>query len=309
MSRADPFPPSEVHAAPNWDLQVLELIRGEQAWEMIQSANQFNDPPSSGMEYILIRVRGISTYEDEEEHSLSDWDFDLTGDRFIQYGSAPVTPPEPELDGNVFTGGEVEGWLVFEVGEEEGNLILIFDELANWDEDRFRYFALEEGNAILVPPELGLVEPTDLGANRSEPAPPSDTVVTEDWEVTVKEVIRGADAWEAIQEANQFNDPPEEGMEYLLAKVKIRYIGTTDEAMRIDKYSFESTGSQNELYDSASVSPPEPVLDVALYPGGEFEGWVPLLAAEEETNLMLVFTPWADFDNQNRRYLSISPRD
>jgi len=93
MSWANPFLPGEMHITPNWDLRVLESIRGDEAWQMIQAANSFNDPPEEGEEYILIKVKAISTHEDNEEHNISSWDFNLTGSNLIEYGNAEVSFP------------------------------------------------------------------------------------------------------------------------------------------------------------------------------------------------------------------------
>lgn len=105
--------------------------------------------------------------------------------------------------------------------------------------------------------------------------------------------------------ANQFNDPPADGFEYVAIKVYVHNIGTKDEATDINKYSFNTTGSAGILHDVPSVVEPEPALSVSLYPGGEFEGWIIMLAAVNETDLILIFEPWLDFGGNNNRYLSL----
>jgi hypothetical protein len=89
--------------------------------------------------------------------------------------------------------------------------------------------------------------------------------------------------------------------------VNTRFIGQALTAQSIGNYSFKTTGSQNVLYDLPSVVVPEPVLDAYLYPGGERTGWIVLSAAEGETNLILVFEPFMDWDDTNKRYLSLEP--
>lgn len=305
MSRANPFPIGETHSSPNWDIQVLESIRGDEAWQMIQELSSYNEPPAEGMEYILIKIKAISTYEDSDEHNISDWDFKLTGSNLIRYEAASVVGPDPGLDATLYTGGETDGWISFEERTDEDNIILIFDESANWEEDRFRFFVVEEGASISIDQNLSQIQPTDLGVDRSSPAPFGETVITEEWEVAVKEVIRGDEAWQMIQSTSSFNDPPEEGMEYVLAKVWVRNIGTSDSAGDMDSISFKSTGSSNTLYDMPSVVEPEPELDVDLFSGGVYVGWLVLFAAEGETNLMAVFSPWTDWDDTNRRFIAL----
>ena len=305
MSRANPFPPGETHSTPNWDIQVLESLRGDEAWQMLQEENSFNDPPAEGMEFILIKLKAISAYEDSDEHDISSWDFKMTGSNLMQYEPASIFGPDPVLDATLYTAGETEGWISFEVRMDEGNIILILDEMADWEEDHFRFFVVEAGASISVDQNLSQIQPTDLGVDRSSPAPFGETVITEDWEVEVKEVMRGDEAWQMIQSASSYSDPPEEGMEYVLVKVWVRNIGTSDSAGDMDGYSFKSTGSSNTLHDTPSVFAPEPELDVDLFSGGVYEGWIALSAAEGETNLMAVFIPWTDWDDTNRRFLAL----
>ena len=70
MSRSNPFPATELVSAPNWDIQVLEVKRGEEAWKEIQAANDFNVEAAKGMEYLLVKLHVKSTYADSEEHKL-----------------------------------------------------------------------------------------------------------------------------------------------------------------------------------------------------------------------------------------------
>ena len=117
---------------------------------MIQAANFFNEPPADGMEYVLVKIKAISNYEDSDKHYISDRDFNLTGSHLIKYGIAEVVKPNPGLEATLYTGGETEGWVVFSDGTDEDNLILIFDESANWDEDRYRIFAVDGCASISV---------------------------------------------------------------------------------------------------------------------------------------------------------------
>ena len=284
---------------------MLEVVRGDEAWQALQAANQFNEPPPDGWEYVLVKIWVKSTATDSEAHSIGSGDFKVTGDRLVRYSSGWVVEPDPPLDAKLFADGETEGWTAYLVGQGEGSLIFIVDELWSFDDDRFRFIALDEGTSITVAPELHDTEPTDLGIDRASPAPFGETVTTEDWQVTVLEVVRGDGAWQMVQEANQFNDPPAEGMEYVAAKVNVRYISTTDKAETIGGSSFKAVGSANTLYDLPLVVDPEPTLDVALFPGGEYEGWVVLQAAQGETGLALVFEPLFDFSGKNRRFLSL----
>jgi hypothetical protein len=305
QSRSNPYPKTEIVTAPNWDIQVLDMVRGDAAWQAIQTTNQFNDPAPDGMEYLLVKIHAKCTYADSDEHSIGGSDFDLTGDHLVRYSQASVVEPDPALDAKLYTDGETEGWVSFAVGKGEGNLILIFDELMSFDENSSRFIALDEGASVIMSPELSEIMPTDLGKDRSAPAPFEDNIVTEDWQVNFLEVVRGEAAWTMVQAANQFNDPPADGMEYVVLRVHAKYIGTVDKTEQIDGSYFRTTGSANVVYDNPSVVDPEPAFDATLYPGGEAEGWVVLQVAQGETSVMAIFEPLFSFSGEDKRFIAL----
>ena len=309
LSRNNPYPLSELVSAPNWDVQVLEVKRGEGAWTDIHAANMFNEPAPEGMEYLLVKIHVKSTYTDSDAHTINGCYIDVTGDRLIAYtcSMASVVEPEPQLDAKLYTGGEAEGWAAYPVGQGEGNLILVVNESWNFDENAIRYIALDEGASIGISPDLASIQSTDIGVERNTPAHRTEKVISEDWEISVLEVIRGDEAWAMVYGVNKFNDPPEEGMEYIAVKIQARYIGTEDRAENIDNSSFKTTGSAGVLYDRPYVIGPDPELSVSLYPGGEYVGWVIVQAAKGETGLMLVFEPLFDIGDKNNRFISLEP--
>jgi hypothetical protein len=93
----------------------------------------------------------------------------------------------------------------------------------------------------------------------------------------------------------------------VIVKIYVRYIGTRDEPEFIRGSYFETTGSANVVYDTPTVVDPAPQLDAALYPGGEFEGWVTLQVARDETDIVAIFEPWLSLSDVNRRFLSLTP--
>jgi hypothetical protein len=218
---------------------------------------------------------------------------------------AMVVVPEPQLDATLYSGGETEGWVGFLVGKGEGNMMLAVNESLNFDEDAIRYIALDDGASVKVSPDLATITPNGLGKERQNPAAANEQIVTDDWEFSILEVIRGDEAWRMVQEANQFNEPPASGMEYITVKIHARYIGTEDKAQSINGSFFKSTGSANVAYDSPSVVGPSPSLDIYLYPGGEFEGWVVVQAAVSESEVSLVFEPTWDISSSSERFIAL----
>lgn len=121
------------------------------------------------------------------------------------------------------------------------------------------------------------------------------------------EVIRGEQAYTMLKEADEFNNPPpSEGMEYIAAKVRLRYIGTEDEAVSFEKLTDLATiGDKGDLYTAPTTYDPQPELRVTLYPGGEYEGWISMLAGVGETGVKLIFDPNSDASGENRRFLAL----
>lgn len=308
FSRSNPFSGTEVVSVPNWDVQVIELKRGADAWNDIQAANPYyNQPAPDGMEYLLLKIHVKCTYNDNEVHSISGYDFDVTGDRSILYTAsmAGVVEPEPQLDASLYSGGETEGWSAYLIAQGESNLIMVFDETWSFGSNTKRYIALDTAASIIVPTDLSTIPLSEFGQDRKSPVPRNEKLITEDWETSILEIVRGNDAWNLVKQANQFNEPPSKGYEYIAVKLHVRNIGTSDDSKRIDGYFYHLTGSANTLHNLPSVVEPEPALDISLYPGGEFEGWVVFQSMIGETNLMIVFKDsWNLFDSKVR-YLAL----
>ena len=307
LSRKNPYPRSKVAAVPNWDIQVTEVKRGEEAWQEIQSADPFNEPAPEGMEYLLVRLQVKNTSTDEDERSLGSCDFSVTGDHLINYTCGAAAELEPGLDATLTTGGEAEGWVSYLVPQAEKNLILVFQELFSVDENASRYIALDQGASIGIPPDLANLKPDDLGLTRDKPALRTQKLTTQEWVLGINQVVRGEEAWTLVQEANQFNDPPAQGMEYIAIQIHVRSIWRIEKAGSIDGSSFQSTGSSNILYEYPSVAEPDPALNVSLFPGGEFTGWLVIQAGQGESGMLLVFNQLLDNGEEVQRFISLEP--
>jgi hypothetical protein len=304
QSRSHPLPPNSIVQADDWQVQVLEFKRGAEAAQLIHDANQFNEPAPAGKEYLLVRVHAKGLHTDGQSHRITGGDFKLTGDRLTRYLPIGVVPPDPQLHAELFSGGETEGWIVYEIGSGEEQLIVEFDPLDN-SLGHPIFIALQAGSMIAVDPSLSEITPTDLGRLHDQPAKLGDTLITDDWQVTVLEAIRGTQAYDLAKAANQFNDPPAAGMEYLAVRARVKNLNPQDDFVMIDSGSFKSIGDKQVLYDAPSVVDPEPALSAYLYPGGEVEGWVILQIGQGESHAQIVFDPLFDMQQINRRYIAL----
>lgn len=268
--------------AGDWLVEAVEVIRGDEAWQRVQSANSFNDPPMAGNEYALVLVR--ARYTGKGEGDIDQRDFWITGSRGRADRVASVVDPGPELDYTMQPGGEAEGWITFEVGESESQLMLIFDV----DSTISLFLALEPDAKVRV--DAGsLSSPNNAGLSRADPAAVGETLVTEELALTVLDQLRGDDAFPALVNANQFNDPPPDGFQYVSLLIQVQSVSSADTFNLIWESDFKSTGDSRVLYNTARVVDPEPQLDFQLFPGATAQGWVTLLAPTHETGLMLRF--------------------
>jgi hypothetical protein len=304
LSRVNPMPGTEPASLTNWEVHVLETVRGDDAWQMIQVANQSNEPPAPGEEYLLLRMRVRNKRVDEEKNSIG---LHVTGNSLVlHFGfDAGVVEPEPWLETHLAGGAESEGWNAYRIRQDEGNLMLVIEDYFNLDEPT-RYLALDEGASIETPIEaLHSIKPTELGTEPAQPLPLGQIATSEDWQLRVREVVIGQEAWQMIIDANQFNDPPAEGMKYVLARVWVRYIGLQESGKNISGYSFTAGFGVETEYERPVVVEPEPELYAYLFPGGEAEGWVALQAPASQDELLLIFSPSFAGTEINRRYLSL----
>ncbi len=302
-SRSTPFPRGGMITAPNLEIEVQDVLRGEQAWRQLRAANQFNAPAPEGEEYVLIRLNVISRHDDGEAHVLGCSDLRVTGDQALSYFYAPEVPPEPSFSGEVTAGQNLEGWCVFQIRQSDHNLILIVDESGNAQEGTERYIALDEGASVRVDPALGDITPNRLGEDQREPARPGDEVITDDWSVIVLQVLRGERALKLIEDANDYNDPPAEGMEYVAVQVQVRYLSTEDRAGRTSTYQFRLIGEDGAEYERPIVIDVTPELNMELFPGGTFIGWVILQTRVDDPRPLLLFEPY--YPDQAKRYFAL----
>ncbi|PDW01741.1 DUF4352 domain-containing protein [Candidatus Viridilinea mediisalina] len=306
-SRSTPLPHGSEISFEDWAVTITDVLRGAEANQAIASANQFNDPAPEGWYYLIATLHLTNIATDQEAKSVSfAIDLRLTGDRNILYSPASVVVPQ-RLEGELFPEGSTVGQLAFLVPTDEHNLMFYVNERMSFDRDKRRFVAIDEGATISPDPALADQTPTDEGRTRANPATMGNTTISPAWEITLLEVRRGDEAAQAITDANRFNEPAPEGEAYILAYVRVRYLGQrdADHVSEISQSNFKVTGSANIIYPRPSVVPPTPKLEARLYPGGYTEGWVVVQAGIDDHDLMLIYEPMLDFSSENRHFLRI----
>jgi hypothetical protein len=300
LTRTNPYPYGEPAFSEFWEIRVRESVRGAEAWEILKAENSNNEPPPEGWEHVLLKLWVRSRVPHGEQRRLGLW---MTGDRGVLRNSGGAVIPTPRLPYE-FSQEQVEGWITFLVPADEGNRMLVFREYET--DDRYRYIALEEDAQILVDLALGEIPTTSTGITPKQAAALGETVTAEEWEFAVEEAVVGEEAWKILYETNSYNDPPKEGLEYVLVSVQARYIGIDEGPVPILTIDFATLGSERQRYEAPSVVEPEPAFSsVSLYPGGSYTGWIALQVNEGAEEPILVVEP--GYEDVDRRYLRLTP--
>lgn len=110
-------------------VSVMQVVRGEQAWQMIQEANMFNEEPKSGYEYLLVKAKVAITKNAKPDAAVDLWggDFTLISTTGTAYDYPLVVTPDPSLDASIYVGSSNEGWVAFEVKKTDESPLVVFE--------------------------------------------------------------------------------------------------------------------------------------------------------------------------------------
>ena len=119
---------------------VYEVIRGEQAYQMAKAANQFNDPPVPGTDFVIVKVR---INYDGEDQGILDLDESgvgvVTNGRYVPSYQMQGKPccMEPKFDFELFQGATAEGNIILIAASDDENPLMV------WGGADGLYFALK----------------------------------------------------------------------------------------------------------------------------------------------------------------------
>jgi hypothetical protein len=309
-SRQNPAPLNTEFRGKTWAFAITNVIRGSEANALIAEANMFNDAPAEGFEYVLatVKVTNIAT-EDKAENVMLATYIRLTGSRNQLYNMANVVEPT-QLEGDVFPNGSVEGQIAFEVPSDETNLMFVLNEAFAFGPALYVEY---DAGASMVPDSSIAMTDTQIGLSRDTPAKFDDMLVINPVAFRIDQIVRGADAAKMVEDANQFNDPPAEGMEYVCIKITLKYLGDgqpdSTYSTALASNEFRLIGSQNVLYDVPTVVEPLPQfsdMDAnSVYAGGVISGWIVREVPAGESRLLLQYQPQFDFFDTSMRYIAL----
>jgi hypothetical protein len=110
-------------------LILLEVVRGDKAWDLVKTASASNHPPAAGMEYLALRLRfvfGGKGGSEDLSYGVRDEQFALVSESGRQYERPSIVLPKPELSGRLYPGDAVEGWIVLLVSLDDKKPLMSF---------------------------------------------------------------------------------------------------------------------------------------------------------------------------------------
>ncbi len=145
-TQADPLPlGTEVDLANGWYVRVNSADLDADA--AVAAAAEFNEEPSTGSRYIVVNLTAAFQGNEEggpEAPGLIESVFGSDGVEHNSYENF-ATPPDPRFDASaeLVQGSEVTGNLVFEVGDDETDLVMRVQPLYLFDSSE-AWFSLQE---------------------------------------------------------------------------------------------------------------------------------------------------------------------
>ena len=139
-SRDTPIPFGEAGVTDDGlNLSVMDVI--ENAEQMILEENQFNDPPPDGHQFILVKVRVKNDTSETQRYSSSG--LKVVGQSNVEYDGrgCGVVPDAFDSSRNMFEGGELTGYVCFNVESSDVDTLVMYDSNA-YDSSDWVFFAL-----------------------------------------------------------------------------------------------------------------------------------------------------------------------
>ena len=129
-SRSNPAPPGSEVTLDKMTFTVGEMVRP--ADEIVAAGNPFNSKPEAGNEFVMVTLTVRCEKGEEESCSIGPaWNLALIGSAGVAHDAEWfVTGVDGQLESTEFFGGAtVTGSLFFEVGQDETDLLLRYEEL------------------------------------------------------------------------------------------------------------------------------------------------------------------------------------
>ena len=152
---------------------------------------------------------------------------------------------------------------------------------------------LNPSGGTVFPTPTPTATPMPLGSSRTNPVPIGISVMASNG-LVLTVISADNDAWPEIQAANEWNDPPSDGNQYRMFRVKVQNIsGDDNNPIDVGEYNFEAVGSFSIKYDtwnaSCSWSSIPDSLSVGIFNGATTEGNICFQVPIEESGIVISY--------------------
>jgi len=106
-------------------ITVLEVLRGEKAMALLKQANPSIQVPKPGFEYLLARIK-FEFLAKTGSYGVSEDMFAATSAVGKEYDSLIVRQLKPSLNGRLYSGDALEGFVTFQVASEDSKPFMTF---------------------------------------------------------------------------------------------------------------------------------------------------------------------------------------
>lgn len=132
-SPQSPVPLDGILVTPEWEVQALEMLSGDEALTKLEEVSSSNGPPEEAdseyadLEYVLLRLR-VKYLGANESIYVYDRIFRTTigdGEFYDWVSFLDVEAPAPELEADLTPGAETEGWIVVHAPKDGTAVLLV----------------------------------------------------------------------------------------------------------------------------------------------------------------------------------------
>lgn len=127
-SPENPVPFDGILITPDWEVQVLEFLRGDAAIAKLDEASSFNAPHEDpNMEYALVnlRVKYIGTNASAYVYGKIFRSTDSTAEIYDEVSFIDVEAPTPELEADLAPSEETQGWVAIQIPKDATGILLV----------------------------------------------------------------------------------------------------------------------------------------------------------------------------------------
>lgn len=296
LSRANPTPLGKTVQAGPLVLRVEEVLTGPDALAAILNASPMNAEPRAGVAYVAVNLSARNT--GDQPLWLNNDDFAVTGASGLVQRFLGVQPPDPALDLTLAPGDAAAGWLAFGVPVDESSLLLLFDSPALGGVWADRVLALQDGARIPDLPQRAAA-PDTAGSDPAAPLVIGETAVTDQWSLTLLEVVSGAPAFDLVDYRAGALGPGdaagEDGSIWVALHFQIQnaQAGGTEAYFPANAFTLADEAG-NPVPDIATLTPPWPDAAGGYYPGATRDGWVMFDVPLDYSATTVRFLPYAN---------------